>query len=97
MRYLHNSRSYDAMLSSGERQAPGDWYFPQRSKGIIVSLDWDVRKVHSLADQEDINGAQIELVKVGEGSQTIVGRVHSSVKLADSYQHSALERRRGKL
>lgn len=46
------------MLSlSGERQAPGDWYFPQRSKGIIVSLDWDVRKVHSLADQEDINGA----------------------------------------
>lgn len=37
--------------------------------------------IHSLADKEDVDGTQVELVKPRQGSDTIVGRVHASVQL----------------
>jgi hypothetical protein len=39
------------------------------------------REFHVLADQEDIDRAQIEFVKEREGREAFFGRVHTSIKL----------------
>lgn len=36
---------------------------------------------HLLADEQYINGAQVEIIKEGQGGQAIVGRVLTGIKL----------------
>jgi hypothetical protein len=43
------------------------------------------RKFHVLADQEDIDRAQIEFVKEGQGREALFGRMHTSIKLYWEY------------
>jgi hypothetical protein len=43
------------------------------------------RRFHVLADQEDIDRAQIEFVKEREGREAFFGRMHASIKLHWEY------------
>lgn len=37
--------------------------------------------MHVLADQEDVDSAEVELVKIRQCSKTVISRVHSSIEL----------------
>lgn len=43
------------------------------------------REFHVLADQENIDRAQIELVKEREGGEAFFGRMHTSIELHWEY------------
>lgn len=47
--------------------------------------------MHSLADQENVDGAEIELIEIWQSSKAVVGWVHASIKLSDVCQRSVLE------
>lgn len=57
--------------------------------------DAEVRKErHSLADQENVDGAEIELIKVWQSSKAVVGWVHTSIELSEISQQSAVDKGR---
>lgn len=53
---------------------------PSKSRPIIAGKGGG-GKGHLLADEQYINGAQVEIIKEGQGGQPIVGRVLTRIKL----------------
>lgn len=53
----------------------------------------EVRKErHSLADQENVDSAEIELIKVRQSSKAVVGWVHTGIELSDISQQSVVNK-----
>lgn len=66
------------VLKNAKRPSPSTIKRHQDSRPVTAK---EGDRIHSLADEQDIYGAQVEVVKEGQGGQSVIGRVLAGIEL----------------